>query len=386
MKVVITAPLAERLGGAENMLWTLLRHVDRQRIQPFVVFFEDGPLREEVAELGIPTAVVRTGRLRQLWRVPVAISGLASVLRRERPDIVLNWMAKSQLYGSPAALLSGFGARVVWWQHGISHRNWMDRLATLLPARAVACSSRAAASAQQRLRPRRKTLVIHPGIELPPASAADARAGLNIPEDHFVIGIVGRLQPDKRQDRVIQALNILRARGRAVHGLIVGGDAWNLAPEYEPHLHSLVRELGLDAAVSFTGQVADAMPLIASLDVLVNASVTEGCPLVLLEAMALGTPIVAIADSGGPAEVIEPNASGLLSPSSDPFELADKLDRLITSSALRRRLAEGGRERFLEAFTADRMARAFERSFEELLRSGPTGNPMKPAGSDRGGR
>jgi glycosyltransferase involved in cell wall biosynthesis len=373
MKVVITAPLAERLGGAENMLWTLLRHLDRQRIQPFVVFFEDGSLRDEVAELGIPTAVVRTGRLRQLWRVPVAIGVLASVLRRERPDIVLNWMAKSQLYGSPAAFLSGFGARVVWWQHGISHRNWMDRLATLLPARAVACSSRAAASAQQRLRPRRKTLVVHPGIELPPATEADARAGLNIPENRFVIGIVGRLQPDKRQDRVIQALKILRLRGRAVHGLIVGGNAWNLAPAYESHLHALVRELGLAAEVTFTGQVADAMPLIASLDALVNASVTEGCPLVLLEAMALGTPVLATADSGGPAEVIEPNRSGLLSPSSDPVKLADELDRLITSSALRRRLAEGGRERFLEAFTADRMARAFERSFEELLTCGPIG-------------
>jgi glycosyltransferase involved in cell wall biosynthesis len=366
MKVVITAPLAERLGGAENMLWTLLRHLDRQRIQPFVVFFEDGPLREEVAELGIPTAVVRTGRLRQLWRVPIAISGLASVLRRERPDIVLNWMAKSQLYGSPAALLSGFGARVVWWQHGISHRNWMDRLATLLPARAVACSSRAAASAQQRLRPRRQTFVVHPGIDarLEPRARAAKESG--IPQARFLIGVVGRLQADKRQDRVIEAIRILRDRGHDVHGLVVGGNAWNLAPEYEPALRRLVTELGLEEVVTFTGQVPDAIPLIASLDALVNASVTEGCPLVLLEAMALGVPVVATADSGGPAEVIEQARSGMLSPSSDPGELATVLEQLLNDVELQRRLSEGAHQRFLERFTAERMARSFEESFETL--------------------
>jgi glycosyltransferase involved in cell wall biosynthesis len=368
MKVVITAPVAERLGGAENMLWTLLRHLDWQRIESFVVFFEDGPLREEVSELGIRTAVVRTGRLRQFWRTLPAINELASLLRRERPDLLLNWMAKSQLYGAPAAVLAGLKDRTVWWQHGVSGGNWMDRLATLLPARAVACSSHAAASAQQRLRPLRRTFVVHPGIEPPGADPDEAQAGL--PESRFVIGIVGRLQPDKRQDRVIEAIDILRGRNHEVHGLIVGGNAWNLAPEYEPRLRALVTELGLDREVTFTGQVADAMPLIASLDVLVNASITEGCPLVLLEAMALGTPIIATADSGGPAEIIEPNRSGLLSPSSDPSELADQLERLITSADLRRHLAEGGRERFLEAFTADQMARELERSFEALLSEG----------------
>jgi glycosyltransferase involved in cell wall biosynthesis len=374
MKVVITAPLAERLGGAENMLWTLLRHLDRQRIELFVVFFEDGPLREEIGKLGVRTAVVRTGRLRQFWRVPLAIAGLALLLRRERPDILLNWMAKSQLYGAPAALAAGLVGRTVWWQHGISHRNWMDRIATLLPARVVACSSHAAASAQGELRPSRKTFVVYPGIEPSRAHATRARTALGIQQNRFVIGIVGRLQPDKRQHRVIEAIRILRARGHDVHGLIVGGNAWNLAPDYEPRLHALVRELGLDADVTFTGQVADAMPLIASLDALVNASVTEGCPLVLLEAMALGVPVVAPANSGGPAEVVEHGRSGILSRNAEPSELAKALEQLVTSVELRRRLGEGGRQRFLAQFTADGMARSFQQSFEALLLP-PDGSP-----------
>ncbi len=370
MKIVVTAPLADRLGGAENMLWIFLRHLDRERIQPLVVFFHDGPLREEVAGLGIRTVVLRTGRLRDVWRAPRAIVALARLLRRERPDLLLNWMAKSQLYGAPAALLSGLGNRVVWWQHGISQRHWMDRLATLMPARAVGCSSRAAADAQQRLRPRRTTFVVHPGIDAPRESTGGARERRRppgIPQDRLAIGIVGRLQPDKRQDRVIEAVRILRDRGHDVHCLVVGGNAWNLAPEYEPRLRRLVAERGLQGVVSFTGQVADAMPLIASLDALVNASVTEGCPLVLLEALALGVPVVATANSGGPAEVIEHERSGVLSPTGDPEALADALERLVTSAELRRRLAQGGRQRFLACFTAERMARSLERSLDALL-------------------
>jgi glycosyltransferase involved in cell wall biosynthesis len=368
VKIVITTPLADRLGGAENMLWALLRHLDRERVEPFVVFFQAGSFQEEVAEVGIRSSVLRTGRLRQFWRAPVIVRALADLLRREQPDFLLNWMAKSHLYGAPAALLSGLGSSVVWWQHGIPNRHWMDRLATFLPSRAVACSSRAAAEHQGRLKPRRRTFVVHPGIDLSPSAndQVSERRRLLIPQGRLVIGIVGRLQPDKGQDKVIEAVGRLRARGHDVHGLVVGGNAWNLAPEYEPWLRRFVVDLGLNTAVTFTGQVADARPFIRSMDVLVNASASEGCPLVLLEAMALGIPVVANAASGGPVEVIESAEHGILAPSNDPAAVADALERLVTSADLRRRLGEGGRRRFLDCFTADRMARVFEKSFEAL--------------------
>ena len=369
-KIVITVPWGDRLGGAENMLWTLLRHLDRKRVEPVVVFFEDGSFPREVAELGIRTAVLPSGQLRHVRQGGRVIRGLVRLLREQRPDIVLNWMAKTQLYGASAAVLAGCANRVVWWQHGISHRHWMDRLATLMPARAIGCSSHAAADAQARLRPRRRTFVVHPGIDPPRAGNGRPPRGTphDDPDSQLVIGIVGRLQPDKRQHRVIEAIRVLRDRGHDVNGVVVGGNAWNLAPDYEPLLHRLASELELDDHVTFTGQVADAMPLIATMDVLVNASVTEGCPLVLLEAMALGVPVVAPADSGGPAEVVEHERSGILAASSDPDDLADAVERLVTSVELRSSLADAGRRRYHERFTAQRMARAFEDSLELIAR------------------
>ena len=370
MKVVVTTPLADRLGGAENMLWTLLRHLDRRRIEPVVVFFHDGPFRDEVAGLGIRTAVIRTGRLRHVWQAPRAVVKVAALLRRERPDVVLNWMAKSHLYGAPAAALARMSDRVVWWQHLIPDGHWMDRVVARLPARAVGCSSHASAEAQRRHTRRRPTFVVHPGVETGARdSREDARAlrsRLGISEGTSVVGVVGRLQPWKGQDRLLHAVALLRERGHKVHALVVGGDAFNLAPAYERSLVELVRDLALSKDVTFTGHVRDVEEYIQAMDLLVNASVGEPFGIVLLEAMALGVPVVAVA-SGGPTEIVEHERTGLLVETGDPVELAGAIERLVEDEALRRRLGGAGRARFRDSFTAQHMALRLQDELENLM-------------------
>src|SRR5256885_17128242 len=75
----------ERLGGAENMLMTFLRHVDRARLDPIVVFFARGSFEREVAELGFETLVFESGRFRDVHRGALATPRLARALRRVRP-------------------------------------------------------------------------------------------------------------------------------------------------------------------------------------------------------------------------------------------------------------------------------------------------------------
>jgi len=368
MKVVITLPVGERLGGAENMLWTFLRHVDRRRIEPFVVFLHGGPFEREVASLGIGTTVLHAGRLRHIATTARTITTLAQFLRRDRPPLLLNWMGKAQVYGASAAIIAGIGDRIVWWQHGVPSAHWLDRLATILPARAIGCSSRAAASAQERMRPRRPTFVVHPGIDSPPPTSEQAltlRRQFSIPDEAIVLGIVGRLQPWKGQHHFIHALATLRERGHDVRGFVVGGNAYNLSPGYDEHVHDLARTLGVEKYVLFTGQVEDALPYIAGMDALVNASDPEPFGIVVIEAMALGVPVVAVG-TGGPAEIIEPGRSGLLVPRSAPDVLADALEPLVQDSELRLRLGLGGRERYRERFSAVRMADALQSRLEEL--------------------
>jgi glycosyltransferase involved in cell wall biosynthesis len=368
MRIVIAMPWGERLGGAESMLWALLRNLDHSRFEPHVVALQPGPFEREIAGLGIRTTVIPSGRMRQPGRAAAAVRSLARLFERECADLIVNWSPKTHLYGAPAARLAGFSDRVVWWQHGIPNGHWLDRLATALPARAVGCSSRAAAHAQGRLWPHRATFVVHPGID-PPAPASEdelSRLGkdLGVPRDRVVVGMVGRLQPWKGQDRLLKALALLRSRGLDVHGMIVGGDAYALSPAYAANLERLVADLGLADRVTMTGQVESVGAYVELMDVFVSASEAEPFGIVLLEAMTLGVPVVAVA-SGGPLEIIEPGRSGALADGPEPEELARALEGLVSDPGLRGRLADEGR-RTAARFSAARMAQEMQAQLEEL--------------------
>jgi len=364
MRLVVTVPWGAALGGAERMLEAFLAEMDRERVEVTAVFFEAGPFERQTAALGVATEVLPTGRLRQPRQLARSVRALAALLRREQPDLVLNWTAKAQLYGAAAALLAGMPERVVWWQHGVQDGHWMDRMATLLPAAAIGCSSAASADAQARLRPRRRTFVIHPGVTaLSPSS--NGSPVLAVPDGRLVIGIVGRLQPWKGQDRLLEAAALLRREGHDLHLLIVGGEAHGFSAGFQHTLAARVSELGMDDRVTMTGHVADVSPYLDAMHVMVNASHREPFGIVLLEAMARGVPVVAV-DDAGPREIVESGRSGLLARSPAPEDLAATLAPLLRDPALRERLARGGRERVQSHFTVEGMTRRMLRRLEEL--------------------
>jgi glycosyltransferase involved in cell wall biosynthesis len=371
LKVVFVMTFGEMLGGCEGFLLTFLRHVDRSRVEPVVIFNNPGTLVGEVASLGLPVEVIETGSFGQPWRGARAVRELRRAFLRERPGLIMGWFTKAQLYAAPAAATAGMRDRVAWFQHTLPGGTRMDPFATALPTRAVGASSAAGARAQGRMRPRRPTFVVLPGIDeppvAPPAELAGLRESLGLPEGRAVVGIVGRMQPWKQQHLVVEAVAGLRAAGRGVHGLIVGGVAYDRDPDYYPSVRRRVTELGVDDAITFTDQVPDARPYIQLMDVLVNASVNEPFGIVLLEALALRVPVVAFDADGGPREVVEHGRTGLLARPGGAEDLTAQVGRLLADEDLRAALAERGRARFEERFTAERMARALE---DELLRLG----------------
>lgn len=364
MRVVITVPWWERLGGAEAMLHTVAQGARASGHELEMVFFQDGPWPQELRAAGLRVDILEAGRVRQLHRVAATIWRLAELFRARRPDVILNWAAKTQLYGSPAATLAGMSDRVVWWQHSIAGRHWLDLSANLLPARAIACYSTAAARAQQRLWPHRRTIVIPAGAS--PVVQAGVRAPLQLPEGTPIVGIVGRLQAWKGQDRLLRAQALLRERGHSMHLVIVGGDSYGLSPEYAASLPRLIAQLGLQGSVTLAGEVAEAMPFIEQMDVLVNASDPEPFGIVLLEAMAAGVPVVAV-DAGGPPDIIEPGSTGMLARSGDPADLADALEPLLASRELRSRLGEAGRERFMRDYTDEAVRKRFFTALQDIV-------------------
>jgi glycosyltransferase involved in cell wall biosynthesis len=375
-RICIFQPFGVRRGGSDNILLTTLRHLDRDRVDPTVAFFGRGDFVDDVAALGIRTVTMPAGRLRDPLHVVASARRARALLAREQPDLILNWLSTSQIYAGLGARMAGMQDRVVWWQLDLFGERapeqarladrveavrgqLVDRIATAVPARAIGCCSESVRAAQMRIRPARPTFAVMPGIDPPeevPAQALDElRAGLALPEDAIVVGIVGRLFAWKGHHQLVRALAELRAADPRIHGLFVGGGGHRADPGYEAYLMGLVRELGLEDHVTFTGQVPDGTRYMRLMDVFVNASSPEPFGLVVLEAMASGTPVVAVG-VGGPAEIIEDGRSGVLAPSNDPADLAAAITRLVRDQDLRVRVAANGRERYRERFTGKRMA------------------------------
>jgi glycosyltransferase involved in cell wall biosynthesis len=366
LRVLVTVPWGQRLGGAEAMLQMILDGAKRRGHEFELVFFEDGPWPQELARDGFRVEVIEVGRLRQARRTLTSILRLAKLLRRRKPDLILDWSAKTHIYGGPAAMLAGLAGRLVWFQQVIPDGHWIDRVATALPAAAVGCYSNAAAHAQEQLRPRRRTFVVAAGTPVPAQTPASLPP-LELPVDAIVVGLVGRLQEWKGQDRLIRAQAILRERGHPFHLLIVGGDSYGLSPEYASSLTALADSLGLARAVTMTGEVPDAGPYIERMDVLVNASDPEPFGIVLLEGMARRVAVAAV-DSGGPAEFVEDGQTGVLARSGAPADLAEALEPLVISPQLRERLGAAGHERYLRDFTDVAMRRRFFTELERINR------------------
>lgn len=364
MRILITVPWGERLGGAEAMLQGVLEGAGDGEHELEPVFFQDGPWVQELREAGFRVEVLSAGRLRQAHRWLATVLALRRILRARKPDVILNWSAKTQLYGSPAAVLAGMRDRVVWWQQAIPERSWLDGAATLLPAAAIGCYSQVSQRAQARLFPARRTFTVAAGSPLPEPGSEPAT--LPLPEGVPIVGLVGRLQPWKGQDELLRAQAILRERGQRMHTVIVGGDSYGLSPEYAASLEPLARELGIEDAVTMTGEVPDAGPFIERMDVLVNASDPEPFGIVILEGMARGVAVVAVG-SGGPAEFVEHGVTGMLARSGRPQDLADAIEPLLRSADRRAEIGSTGRERYLQEYTTAAMRKRFFARLREAV-------------------
>lgn len=375
MKVAILMPMATQRGGGELMLWQLLEHTQDADIDWLVIFFEEGPLVSEFQNLGVETQIVPTGRLRHIHRYVRSVKEIASIVRSEDVDLVFSWSGKPHLYGSIAAKLTGVPS--AWYQLGCPvgrHLTWMDRLATLLPTRCVVTLSEFGSKGQEELWPFRPTRLVYPSVNLDKfdpqslPSPPQARKKLGLPSDGPIVGIVGRLQRWKGIHVFIKALRLLLESHPHVHGVVVGGQH-ALEPDYPDMLHDLISELDLSAHVTLTGFQQNVSEWMQAMDVVIHASDHEPFGIVVIEAMALGKPVVAGAE-GGPREIITEETNGLLAPYGDEEALTRQVARYLDHPDFTRKIKQGARERAQE-FSAQRFARRLLKSLRSVTAPSP---------------
>jgi glycosyltransferase involved in cell wall biosynthesis len=374
MRVLIVMPLAEQRGGAEVALRQLIHEGRDQGVEWSVVFLEDGPMVQEFRDVVIATSVVPGGRLRQVSRYLRAVARIRSIARLQRADLIFSWMTKAHLYGGVAALT----ARVpcIWYQHGIPGSSWMDRLATLLPARGVIATSEAAAAAQDRLRPVRRRRVVHPGIDLgrfdPGRLLARevVREELGLPAGVPLVGFFGRLQRWKGVGVLVEALPRVLQKIPDVRCVIVGG-RHDLEADYPQHLQDRIATLGLEQHVTMAGFQADVPRWMHAMDVVALPSAGEPFGITVVEAMAMGKPVIA-GDSGGPTEIITSGVNGVLVAHEDVQALAGAILEYVERPDFSAHLGAAARERAGQ-FSGGRYAQELTRAVRELAGGRPVG-------------
>jgi glycosyltransferase involved in cell wall biosynthesis len=213
---------------------------------------------------------------------------------------------------------------------------------------------------------RGKNFVVHNGVRSPsegglrqPSAAIGASAPRDLPAT-FVVGSVGRLSPEKRVDLFLVSAAKTVAAGHDVQFAVVGGG------HERARLEELVVTLGLEGRVSFTGLVDDPGQQYAEMDVLVQASDTEGTPRTVIEAMARGLPVVAT-DVGDVAELLDHGASGLLVPTGDADAMSAAIQLLLADRGLATEIAARAEARYRERFTINVMAKEVERCYEAAI-------------------
>jgi len=341
-------------------------------------------------ELGV--TVVALGELhREVSPVydPVAIKRLVQELSRVRPHILHTHTGKAGAVGRAAAMLAG-DARppvVVHTFHGHVLRGYFDPIRTQLfreTERVLARHTTRLIAVGPQVRddlvelgvaPAEQFSVIRLGIDLESrvhtqGRRAEYRRLFGIPEDRFVVGWIGRMTAIKRVSDILTSFKLLLDRGVDATLCLVGD-----GPDREP-AELQAKELGIARHVILLGYQRDVSPYYALFDAFVLPSANEGTPVVAIEALAAGRPVVATRVGGIP-DVVTEGEDGYLVPVGHVEAIADALEQLARDPELRRSFGERGRALVVPRYRVERLIDDVDALYRELLTE--QGLPLPPS-------
>jgi glycosyltransferase involved in cell wall biosynthesis len=353
---------ALQTGGAERQWSVLLPGLAKRGFNVRLMTLNNrGRFFDEIEKAGVPSECVEL-RGRWDWR------GIRRALSAAEPtlDIVVTQETNAQVLGHFIA--SRAGALHVTIEHTAPgrrrslHRRLLARFVSRRVDLAIAVSNSQLSDLATLGFDRQRVRVVYNGVPLlrPLRPRAEVRASLGIQDGDFVAIVVATLRPVKRVHVFVEAVALANRGTSRIKGLVAGGG---------PQLNTLRRAAAeRGSQVTILGERDDIADLITASDVVCLTSSTESTPIALIEAMALGRPVLAPA-VGGVAEVVEDGETGILLPSLDAVSLAEALQRLASDASRVQVLGQAGRARYEDLFTADRMLQAYGALFEEMVRA-----------------
>jgi glycosyltransferase involved in cell wall biosynthesis len=391
------------VGGSHTCLLELVRKIEKTKLEPVVMFYENSYIVENFREAGSRVIVLerpyglnvreRMG-LTYPWSLPLSpllllfqkvyngigcavdVARLARLIKAEGFDLV--HLNNSMYVGTDWLLASKLcGIKCVTYQRGVGNVPWLNRWTGRLTAKifdgivSVSESVRVELEAKG-VGAKGKIVIIYDGVDPDEIEGevsqtrSEARSSLGVGPEQPLVGMVGNIKWWKGQEVVVDAVGLLTREHPDLRCVFLG----EAAPEDAEYMHRLearVSELGISENVLFAGFKKNIYNFVNAIDVMVHASIEpEPFGRVLLEGMALQKPVIAT-KLGGPLEIIEDGVSGRLVAPGEPRVLAEAIGSLLRDEDLRSRMGREARRRVATVFSMGQTIRQTERYYEGLL-------------------
>lgn len=360
------------LHGTQKMLVLLAQHLAQRHYQQRVYCLKNAihPAHEAaLRQAGIEVRVFGQAQL----LMGIGVGRMIAEWRRWQPDIVYTLLFYGNLVGRFAARLAGVPGIV----SSIRAKNvykrslhfWLDRL-TIAWADVVISNSRSAipfAIEHEGVRPEQVVYIPNAVAPSPIRHEREQfRRTIEIAPDTCVIGSIGRLVPQKGYRCLLQAFHQFHRQMPNSVLIIIGQGP--LSAE----LRAEAENLGIDASVRLLGERVDIPELLSCLDIYVQASLFEGMPNALMEAMSAGKPVIATAVDGN-RELIDHGRTGWLVEPENPEMLARALLYAVRHPEEAQRLGQAAGRTLTTEFSVAKMVDAYDRLFQRACQAGHAG-------------
>jgi glycosyltransferase involved in cell wall biosynthesis len=379
------------IGGGQQVVRTLVEYLAGDTCTPVVCAFKDGPLRQEIEQLGIKVELVPPRRYSVIafpWFVADMVRilrSLTQIVKQYDIDAIQTHLLSTLAFLTLCLRWTTRVRAIFWTFHSANFvltANQLPRFRWLLgPKRYVhkliyrlavrwvsgyiAVSEQVKDSLVQVIGPiQDKIAVICNGVDLKrysrPVDKPLVRRQLGLDAQAFLIIMVGTLREPKGHCYMIEAMSELVPRHPNMHALFVGDG------ELREELQAQVARLGLVEHIHFLGNRSDVPDLLAASDLFALPSLWEGLSMALLEAMASGLPIMASAVSGT-VQAITAGETGLLFPAGDVPAFVAAIEQVLSNPARAQQMGLAARQRVEAEFSADQQAKAHIALYRQAL-------------------
>ncbi len=358
------------IGGVEELLVMTAKELKNKGHDVKVVCIQNpGICADEIRNYGIDLkALNRKGGMFDI----ITTLKLTSYIRTQKPDVIHTHTFYANLHGRIAAILAGVST-IFSSEHGVytwkkARHILLDRILAKKTHKIIAVSNavRDFLTSQESI-DASKITVMHNAVDFNRFNGTItkevARQRLGFDKENIVIGSIGRFDPRKGYEYLIDAVSLLEEEFPEIRLLITGRDPLGIKEGFLKR----ARGLGIDKKVILMNAQRDVAYLYKAMDVFAMPSICEGFGMALIEAMACGIPVVA-ANTGGMPELVEDGENGILFTAADSASLARAIRGLLNDSNKSSRIASEGHNRVFKEFSPETYFKTLEDLYMELAR------------------